>query len=603
MKQLKFTKAGKANNKPTDVSKLIERKAPKLAKGIQATLDIWRKKLAKRLKQSYEKHVVQKGASFIKADSMSDDDIVKKILDSIDLEGFSVDLIDEITPDLIMAFKDAGIYSATQVGVDSSTNIVKHMDTAARDYAEERAGELIKDFAETNADYIRSIVAIAVSEGRSADDLADDIESAGAFGEARSTMIARTELAFAHTNGNIEGWKESGQVDQKEWYTAPDCCPDCDEINGEIVGIDEDFSTGDYGPPLHPNCFLGDTEVAAFCISTQFKRWFHGEICVITVQGKDTFVTPNHPILTNAGWIKAGELNVGDSVYHAIDPIAALRSVRPDNDHMITRIEEVASSLLMSGGVPSNGVPTSTENFHGDGIANGKVDIVFSTSLLKSYFKPIIDKGLARGALSIRQWSSCMLHGDSSSTQFIERDRAPLDGSMSVFDKACALNLRGLGHSIAHGLGSGANVKSVANKGFSNGFAVASKFFGNLHAGFARKIALIKSWNHIFRKTAPCSINVAVSSKLHSSLSQNSGHNFISDASFGGNCLDRFAGFVALAPISNLRRVKFKGHVYNLSTDEEWYFANGIIAHNCRCTVLPVLNDGSTNEDNLDEGD
>lgn len=31
---------------------------------------------------------------------------------------------------------------------------------------------------------------------------------------------------------------------------------------------------------------------------------------------------------------------------------------------------------------------------------------------------------------------------------------------------------------------------------------------------------------------------------------------------------------------------QFSGHVYNLSTDGHWYFANDIIVHNCDCRVI-----------------
>ncbi|MBU4721689.1 hypothetical protein IF159_23890, partial [Salmonella enterica subsp. enterica serovar Typhimurium] len=34
----------------------------------------------------------------------------------------------------------------------------------------------------------------------------------------------------------------------------------------------------------------------------------------------------------------------------------------------------------------------------------------------------------------------------------------------------------------------------------------------------------------------------------------------------------------------------FCGHVYNLENEQNWYLANGIIAHNCRSTTAPVIN-------------
>jgi hypothetical protein len=46
-------------------------------------------------------------------------------------------------------------------------------------------------------------------------------------------------------------------VASKQWITGAGCCDECDELNGDTVALDEDFSTADGavdGPPLHPNC-------------------------------------------------------------------------------------------------------------------------------------------------------------------------------------------------------------------------------------------------------------------------------------------------------------------------------------------------------------
>ncbi|EEN5283700.1 hypothetical protein YC81_22355 [Salmonella enterica subsp. enterica serovar Enteritidis] len=43
----------------------------------------------------------------------------------------------------------------------------------------------------------------------------------------------------------------------------------------------------------------------------------------------------------------------------------------------------------------------------------------------------------------------------------------------------------------------------------------------------------------------------------------------------------------------------FCGHVYNLENEQNWYLANGIIAHNCRSTTAPVI---SPEFDFLDKG-
>ena len=41
--------------------------------------------------------------------------------------------------------------------------------------------------------------------------------------------------------------------------------------------------------------------------------------------------------------------------------------------------------------------------------------------------------------------------------------------------------------------------------------------------------------------------------------------------------------------IKSIKRIPFEGTVYNLGVaDDESYVANGIIVHNCRCTLIPI---------------
>jgi hypothetical protein len=79
----------------------------------------------------------------------------------------------------------------------------------------------------------------------------------------RALRIARTETAFAATEGQKEGLREArdaglveGKV-MKQWSTADDeaTCDECAELGAAgPVGEDESFSTEVDDPPAHPNC-------------------------------------------------------------------------------------------------------------------------------------------------------------------------------------------------------------------------------------------------------------------------------------------------------------------------------------------------------------
>ena len=59
--------------------------------------------------------------------------------------------------------------------------------------------------------------------------------------------------------GNIAGWRASEVVAGRQFVAAPDCCDECQEQDGLIVGLDEEFPAGD--APIHPNCRCGEIAV------------------------------------------------------------------------------------------------------------------------------------------------------------------------------------------------------------------------------------------------------------------------------------------------------------------------------------------------------
>lgn len=75
---------------------------------------------------------------------------------------------------------------------------------------------------------------------------------------SRAMTIARTETMKAANEGQSQLWsqaKDAGLLtgrEKKVWIVA-DPCPICAALDGERVGLDEDFSIGS-DPPAHPNC-------------------------------------------------------------------------------------------------------------------------------------------------------------------------------------------------------------------------------------------------------------------------------------------------------------------------------------------------------------
>lgn len=172
-------------------------------------------------------------------------------------------------------------------------------DTAGEAWAARRAAELVVEISEDTRGAIRKIARKAFADGLAPADIAPRIRgiiglhsrwaravyryqqrlearglNAARVAErtsryyqrllrVRSENIARTEVMRAANAGKMATWREASDQGlfvraeaTKEWLSAPDerTCFICDLLDGEVVGIDELFGTGDDAPPAHPSC-------------------------------------------------------------------------------------------------------------------------------------------------------------------------------------------------------------------------------------------------------------------------------------------------------------------------------------------------------------
>lgn len=151
------------------------------------------------------------------------------------------------------------------IGVSDASQLVDRVNPRAVAYAKDRAAELVsvdgdESLIASTRNMIRGVIADGLANNIGRDAIAKSIEQSAAFSEARSLLIANTEIANANSAAKKEAWDEvqaDGATMVKEWFTSEDegVCVLCDgnEAQGEIP-YDEPFDSGDDMEPGHVGC-------------------------------------------------------------------------------------------------------------------------------------------------------------------------------------------------------------------------------------------------------------------------------------------------------------------------------------------------------------
>lgn len=240
----------------TPAARYVAKRHGRVARMLRELFLEWRRSFVRQIRDAAERAGLGKALS-------PADQIMKDVIDALDIEGMSKDIAEELKTEMAKSFKKAGVESTKQILGSTPKQLVQQLDVKAREYARKRAAEMVGasggewSISGAMRAGLKKIVTRAVEEGWSVDKLTTEIEDSYPFSEGRAQTIARTELAMSHVEGNVQGWRETGLVDRKKSILGDlhDITDECDE-NAEAgaVEVDEQFPSGDMFPPYHPNC-------------------------------------------------------------------------------------------------------------------------------------------------------------------------------------------------------------------------------------------------------------------------------------------------------------------------------------------------------------
>jgi len=371
----------------------------------------------------------------------------------------------------------------------------------------------------------------------------------------RSITIARTETLRAVNQGKervIQQAVEEGKLDidrvKRFWINSGD-----DKVrnshnaipilNAIGVGLLQPF-TSPLGPirfPTDPqalpentiNCFLPDTKIEGN-ITTALKAFYSGDVITIKTRSRRKFtITPNHPILTNGGFVPARSLNKGDNLFCKRNEIKeSVGVVSSDKQNTPTNASEIFSSL-------SNLFPTfrsecGAMDFDGDGeFVNSNIEVIFINSFLQNAFISLSNQRIKNFFFIHPNIQLGFLMSQSSfKTSFIRINSS----------STCLMSSTNLSHNSLFPLG-------------LNSSPLLSLCFGSS-----------STFNSIFQK--------------YSSYTSSTGPKKLADA------ILRLSRLIETDDIIDIKVSHYEGPVYDFSSTTGYLIADNILVSNCRCTVF-----------------
>lgn len=385
----------------------------------------------------------------------------------------------------------------------------------------------------------------------------------------RTQRVVRTEMyQMIRDNAIATGVANPGCTQMFRWLLSPvhidwDCnCPDIAAggpyTSEQIQG---------YSDETHPNCHDGEAFIKTpegekkikeltpgelivshdgtiREISHVWKQWYSGNLLTIKTADKTVRVTPNHPLLTDRGWIEAQFLKHGDNLVGITTDGKPELFVERESHNLPASGSEESKFFIIGDLFFRTGVPVTAINFDGKFfVYKGEINIESKDSEVGERLFAKSDKGFIQNALiSAPDFSGIELRYGNS--VFVRLD-GPADSVMS---------------------GTGVSDLPV---GISTTLPIGNR-----------------------GQREPMSSKVSVDTRSRDV--EDFGYLVNRKVLVNKQIVDRVIGKVVCSthnnPIVSVSSEKYKGYVYNLTIQgTHSYIANGIGSHNCMCTAEQVM--------------
>lgn len=401
------------------------------------------------------------------------------------------------------------------------------------------------------------------------------------MGLERAMLIARTEINRAYRQANIEAYRASDVVEGfMRLVRKGTACMSCLMLDGQRFKTQDDFSDHPRGKAELPGNLIESSTPDAFV-----TLYHQGDIVIIgTSSGKFLPVTPNHPVLTDRGWVAAKFVKEGDNVLSQSGRYGASGVMSPDKNHIPTLVEKIPSAFNM----PRLGsVPESAKHLYTNR-EDGEVDVIFANRFLwggldtaskQEIIKHLFGSGHITGFRFpsfgliaenlVRMFSTTrelLRVGNIGASFSLGHLGEPQISSLGVIAMWNAVFSQNSGYNVSR------NAERLCDSVFSLAGGVAGDNFhgrqGDLIPTLGGEFSGLNRQSFGFSPKQPLSLEM-----IREGLSRS--------VPAGSDNLNAIASDVIFDRVTQVDVRYFSGHVYSLQTKEGWYSSNHIISHNC----------------------
>lgn len=267
------------------------------------------------------------------------------------------------------------VENLSRLSDDYTRNVTMHLSSQPvlrrAALAGARVFEFMDGFSNDTAADLGRVLFQAVQDGQNPRDTARDIRKRFSVSKSRAERIARTEITGALRRGRVDEARDAedkfGIRVKMLWVSA--LIPERSRPwhmarHSNLYTTDEVTDFYSHGGNAI-NCILPGARVAGQFVAGS-KSYYDGPaIKMMTAGGNSLSVTPNHPVMTIRGLVKAAEIVKGDYLVAHGGNIENLTGVSAlDSQLVYPTIEQVFSALMNIGHARLAGV--SAVDFHGD---------------------------------------------------------------------------------------------------------------------------------------------------------------------------------------------------------------------------------------------